>query len=240
MEMLTESNLTDCLNLLATISFHKIEVNDRMVDMYFKQLSHFDRADFDRAVHHFYNQRIFPTPQEILEFLGESKPIDNDWYKIVGVARESSKSDTISGISLTALVKITSANGVRSALMAIARADDNQLNRYRTDWQREHKKTDKSGLPPSSEIITLEVSKAEQDKDYPVDSDYSVRTASLIKLLNNREIKASTARMMCARFPESKKLEVMAVVEDIEGDSGIKPTPKSKGISRAFDLAGVI
>jgi hypothetical protein len=214
--MLTRTELTDCLNLLASISFRKIEVTDLMLSIYADKLDVLSQDALIKAVQHFYDQRIFPTPQEILEFLGEITPIDTDWYKIVGVARESLKSDTISGISLAALQKITSANGMRSALMAIARADDNQLNRYRTDWQREHRKADKSGLPPSNEIITLEIPASQKDVEYPVDTDYSVRTASLIRLLNKREIKTSTAIAMCSRFPECKKSEVMAIVDAIE------------------------
>lgn len=225
MEYLTKSNLIDCLSLLATTNFRKIEITDLMVEMYFRQLSQLDRHDFDRAIDHFYNQKTFPSPQEILEFLGEVEPIDSDWYKIVGVARQSTKQETISGISLAALLKVTSANGMRSALIQLSRADDNQINRYRTDWQRECKKADKSGLPPAEETITLEVSAAQDDREYPVDHDYSIRTASLIKLLRNREIKPSTATAMSRNFPAAKKQEVLDVVEEIECATQTPPAP---------------
>lgn len=244
MEILTESNLTDCLNLLSVVNFRKIEVNDRLIEMYFKQLSYVDRYAFDRSIDHFYNQRIFPTPQELLEFLGEVEPIDRDWYKIAGVARQSIKSETISGVSLTALVKVTSANGMRSALLAISRADDNQVNRYRIDWQKECKRVDKSGLPPSSEAITLEIPASQKDLDYPVDSDYSVRTASLIRLLESKEIKTSTAKGICARFPQVKKAEVMAVIEEIEGGEDVvivgESSPRIRSMSVGIvELAGL-
>jgi hypothetical protein len=208
MEYLAKSDLIDCLNLLASISFRKIDITDLMIEMYFRQLSHLARADFSRAIEHFYNQGIFPKPQEILEFLGQVEPIDTDWYKIVGVARQSTKEATISGISLTALIKITSSNGMRSALLALSRADDNQLNRYRSDWQKECKRTDKNGLPPKDEIISLEVPSSQQDIDYPVDSDYSIRTASLIRLLKNNEIKPETVKFICSKFPECKRVKV--------------------------------
>ncbi|MGL4617908.1 MAG: hypothetical protein ACRCZS_02450 [Chroococcidiopsis sp.] len=238
--LVTRESIVDALNLLAKVSLKKVEIVDREIDYWLEDLSNVEESDFDRAIKHFYSCRIFPTSREVLEII-ISADFGEDWNKIASVARQSSKEETISGLSYSALLKITSTNGMRSALLAIARADDYQLSAYGRDWQQAIKKIDLTGLPPKSETITFEVSKAEQDKDYPVDSEYIERTASLVRLLNSREIKSSTARMMCAQFPESKKLEVMAVVEVIEDASGSESTAPSKGISRAFDLAaGVI
>lgn len=216
--MLNRTELIDCLNLLASVSFHKIEISEMRIDIYDRQLVSLTQENLAVATEHFYNQRIFPTPQEILEFLGEVEPIDSDWYKIVGVARQSSKEETIAHQSLAALIKITSSNGMRSGLLAIARADDNQLNRYRTDWKKEFSRTgdskDGKQLEAADETISLEIPVSQQDIDYPVDHDYSIRTASLIRLLKNNEIKPETAKSICSRFPEVRRVEVSRYIDD--------------------------
>jgi hypothetical protein len=224
--LITKEMLIDALNLLAAVSLKKIEVTNSMITLCWEDLRTLQQEDFNRAIKHFYNCRIFPVAREILE-IAIAADFGEDWHKIASVARQSTKEETISGLSYSALLKITNTNGMRSALSAIARADNIQLSAYGRDWQQSIKKIDLTGLPPSNEIISLEVSSSQKDIDYPVDTDYSVRAASLIKLLNKREIKTSTAIAMCSRFPEVKKAEVMAVVEGIEGRVGIEYAPRS-------------
>jgi hypothetical protein len=232
---ITRETLADALNLLAAVSLKKIEVTSMMIDdIYAEDLNDISREDFDRAIKHFYNCRIFPTPRDILE-IAISADFGEDWNKIAAVARQSSKEETISGLSYSALLKITNTNGTRSALLAIGRADNIQLSAYSRDWQAAIKKIDLTGLPPSDEVISLETSNSQKDLDYPIDHDYSARTASLIRLLNKREIKTSTAIAMCSRFPEVRKAEVMALVEAIEGKSGVDSAP-----SMSIDFAGIV
>lgn len=235
---ITRETLIDSLNLLATVSPRKVEISELMIGIYEDDLSNLNKSDFDRAIKHFYNCRIFPTAREILE-IATGSDFGEDWQKIASVARQSTKEETISGLSYSALLKITSTNGMRSALSAIARADNIQLASYGRDWQQAVKKIDLTGLPPSDEIISLEVPSSQKDNHYPVDTDYSVRAASLVRLLNNREIKTGTARAMCAQFPQVKKAEVMAVVEEIEGKSGIE-APTSRKTSMSIDFAGIV
>ncbi len=235
--LITKEMLIDALNLLANVSPKKIEVTDLMVGLCWEDLRNLDREDFDRAIKHFYNCRIFPTPREILE-IAIAADFGEDWNKIASVARQSSKEETISGLSYSALLKITGTNGSRSALMTIARADNYQLAAYGRDWQQAIRKIDLTGLPPCDEVISLE-DITTKSLDYPVDTDYSVRTASLIRLLSRREIKTSTAIAMCSRFPEVKKAEVMAVVDEIEGKPGIE-SPISHQASMSIDFAGIV
>jgi hypothetical protein len=235
--LVTKESIVGALNLLAKVSLKKVEITDREIEYWLEDLGNVEESDFDRAIKHFYSCRIFPTSREILEIV-ISADFGEDWNKIAAVARQSSKEETISGLSCSALLKITSTNGTRSALSAIARADNYQLAAYGRDWQQAIRKIDLTGLSPSDEIISLE-DRTTKSLDYPVDTDYSVRTASLIRLLNKREIKTSTAIAMCSRFPEVKKAEVMAVVEEIEGKSGIE-SPLSAKASMLIDFAGIV
>jgi hypothetical protein len=226
--LITKEILVDSLNLLAAVSLKKIEVTESMIQMCWEDVMNLEKEDFDRAIKHFYNCRIFPVAREILE-IAIAADFGEDWNKIASVARQSSKEETISGLSYAALLKITSTKGMRSALMTIARADDFTLNRLRTEWQSATKKIDLTGLPPQHEVISLEGDKSAKSIDYPVDHDYSARTASLIRLLRGREIKCSTAVAMFARFPAVQKAEVMAVVEEIEGVDSSNSIPTANG-----------
>jgi hypothetical protein len=234
--LITREILADSLNLLAAVSTKKIEVTESMTQMCWEDVMNLEKEDFDRAIKHFYNCRIFPVARDILE-IAISADFGEDWNKIASVARQSSKEEAISGLSHSALLKITGTNGSRSALMTIARADNYQLAAYGRDWRQAIQKIGLTGLPPSDEIISLE-DITTKSLDYPVDTDYSVRTASLIRLLNKREIKTSTAIAMCSRFPAVKKAEVMAIVEEIEGKSGVESSPSKTGMS--IDFAGII
>jgi hypothetical protein len=233
----TRDAIVDALNLLAAVSLKKTEITERMIDYCWEDLQQATSEDFDQAIKHFYSSRIFPTSREILEVI-MSADFGEDWNKIASVARQSSKEETISGLSHSALLKVTGTNGTRSALMTIARADNYQLAAYGRDWQQAIRKIDLTGLPPSGEVVSLE-DRTTKSLDYPVDTDYSDRMASLIRLLNKREIKTSTAIAMCSRFPEVKKAEVMAVVEEIEGKSGVESLPSPK-INMSIDFAGIV
>jgi hypothetical protein len=235
--LITREILADSLNLLAAVSIKKIEVTESMIQMCWEDVMNLEKEDFDRAIKHFYNCRIFPVAREILE-IAIAADFGEDWNKIAAVARQSSKEETISGLSHSALLKITGTNGTRSALSAIARADNYQLAAYGRDWQQAIRKIDLTGLPPGDEVISLE-DITTKSLDYPVDTDYSVRTASLIRLLNKKEIKTSTAIAMCSRFPEVKKAEVMAIVEEIEGKSGVESQPEGK-TNMSIDFAGIV
>lgn len=207
--------LADALSLLASVNPRKIEVTEQMIDLCHEDIETLDKKDFDRAIKHFYNARIFPVARDILEVALEAD-FGEDWNKIVSIARQSSKQDTISGLSFAALLKVTNTQGMRSALTALGRADDFTLNRYRSEWQQAVKKQDLTGLPPADEIISLD-DRETKTADYPVDTDFSVRTASVIRLLKGREIKTSTAKSICASFPAVRKAEIMALIEEMEG-----------------------
>jgi hypothetical protein len=208
----TKETLVDALNLLATVSLKKVDINELMISMYEDDMIDIDRDNFTRAIKHFYNCRIFPTPREILE-ITTGTDFNEDWTKIVSIARQTSKEETISGMSHTALLKVTASNGTRSALLAIGRADDIGLKTIARDWHIEIRRVDLSGLPPADEVISLE-DKASRDIDYPVDHDYSIRTATLIRLLKNNEIKPETAKAICSKFPACKRIEVFRCIDD--------------------------
>lgn len=210
----TKELIVDALNLLNKVSIKKNEISDLELTYWLEDLESIEEIDFNRAVKHFYSCRIFPTSREILEIALEAD-FGEDWNKIVSVARQSSKQETISGLSFAALLKATNTQGMRSALIALGRADDFSLNKYRSEWQQAVRKQDLTGLPPADEVISLE-DKSTKSVDYPVDTDYSVRTASVIRLLKACEIKTSTARSICANFPAVRKAEIVALVEEIE------------------------
>lgn len=210
--MIGKGLIVNSLNLLAMVSLRKIEVSDLMVSIYVSNLIAIEPDDFDRAIGHFYNCRLFPTPSELLEFIS-GNDFNEDWCAIASVARQSQTTATISGVSETALLKVTNARGVRSALLEIGRANDYQLDRYRQDWLKQIRGVDLSGLPPGRVEISLEVSRTEIE--YPVDWDYSVRTDILIRKLENGEIKPTTARWIASSFPAAKNAEVERTFEKL-------------------------
>jgi hypothetical protein len=143
--------------------------------------------------------------------------------------QRSIPSATISGISAAALIKVTSCNGIRSALLKLGQIEDNyQFNRYRSDWLTEiNKPTGNRRIAPAPVFVTLEIPRAEQDIEYPTDDDFSIRTASLIGLLRSGELKPSTVVTLSANFPVVRIEQITLALEDLGVDLAAISVPKN-------------
>ncbi len=225
--MINLEALNDCLQLVGAI--HHIKITPQLVETYQQALEDIDEKQLAQAFRVLIDEAKFPTPARIKELAGVHSTSD-DWYQIMSVIQESIKSATISGISAAALIKITSSNGIRSALLKIGQTEDSyQLNRYRSDWLKEVNKPNPSNtIAPASVAITLEVPRYQQDVNYPTDDDYSVRTASLIKLLRSGEIKPSTVVNCSTRFPVKRIEEIAAAMQEMGFDLESIATTKNE------------
>jgi hypothetical protein len=227
--MIEREYFDELLDGLAQIKHTKISA--MMGDIFYEKLKDINGDLFLSAIQALVDESFFPTPERIRE-VATGVTIDQDWYEIMAVASGSKSSAEISGIAGIALKSI---GGIKT----IAIADERNTDKLRSQFLKLLSiPTDPKTLPPAKVTIKVGTEERGSDPEYPIDWDFSVRTASLIRLLNKREIKTSTAIAMCSRFPAVKKAEVMAIVEEIEGKSGVESSPSKTGMS--IDFAGII
>ncbi len=207
MSSLDRDYFDELINGLADIKNAKL--SSAMSDIYYAAFEMLDANSFLVAIQKLLDDKFFPTPERVRE-VATGQTVDRDWDEIVAVASGNKSSAEISGIAEITMKSI-------GGLKKIACANDKETLALKERFLKLLSvPPDPKALPPARVTISVGVEERGNDREYPIDWDFSVRTASLIRLLNKREIKTSTAIAMCSRFPECKKAEVMAVVEQIE------------------------